>query len=101
MPSQDDFIQIQHINDYYDLQRKATEFKGNNWVLSLACLSKAKREAEDSDIVLTNQNLLRLPLFLQQAGKFEEAKTELQYLFDSADEYASSQVGNWTNHKAL
>lgn len=98
-PSKDELKQIHNIDDYAELQRRATAFKKDNINLSLACLYKAKQVGDIGFPML--QNILRLPLFLQQAGKFEEAKSELQSIFNNADEYANNMVENYSGNKKL
>ncbi|MDO4698315.1 MAG: hypothetical protein Q4A60_06540 [Pasteurellaceae bacterium] len=79
--------EIEEINDYNKLQKLATRFKKENWNESLACLYKATQIAARTREALSLQSITRFALFLQQAGKFEEAKSELQRLFEDVDNY--------------
>ncbi|KGQ31921.1 hypothetical protein [Gallibacterium anatis] len=89
-------------NDYWELHRMATAFKDNkDWEGALACLKVAKYLSVTIGGSITTQSLLRLPLFLQQAGKFEEAKFELQDLYESAEAIAKQQSIGITHNQAL
>ncbi len=79
--------EIKSVNDYVTLQKLATRFKKINWNESLTCLYKANQLVEESKEAQSLQNITRLALFLQQAGRFEEAKFELQRLFENVDNY--------------
>ena len=70
--------------EFTALHRKATELKSaKQWEEAIACLRKAKALAGPDEC--TVQRLCRLPLFLQQAGHFDEALAEFQELLDNAE----------------
>lgn len=79
-------------NDYDELQKLATSYKGDNWALCLACLFKAKPFLYTKGSAPLLQQMTRLPIFLQQAGLFEESKYELQELFDNVDSHIEKCV---------
>ena len=85
-PDSSEIKQIK-INDYDELQKLATSYKGDNWALCLACLFKAKPFLYTKGSAPLLQQMTRLPIFLQQAGLFEESKYELQELFDNVDSH--------------
>lgn len=61
----------------YVLQRKATEFKKNgNMEMAIACLRKSNEIMPFAEINYTKKEYMRLPEFLKQVGKFEEARKE-------------------------
>lgn len=82
--------------DIAELNREATRHKNEkNWPAALSCLFKAKElTANDHQDV---QQRLRLPLFLQQAGFFEAAKHELQYLLEHTDHFISLEASGRQN----
>lgn len=88
-------------NEYDELQKLATQYKEDNWRLSLTCLFKAKSLlfSKGTDPVL--QQVTRFAVFLQQAGFFEEAKSELQDLLNNADEFAQNDVRRIRKNKKL
>lgn len=88
-------------DDYDALQKLATNYKGNNWRLSLTCLFKAKDLLYVKGTAPVLEQITRFPVFLQQAGYFEEAKYELQELFEQAEEYAKSEVKLIRKHKRI
>lgn len=70
--------------EFAALHRKATEFKdARQWDEAIACLRKAKALVGPDGCSV--QRLCRLPLFLQQAGHFDEALAEFQELLDNAE----------------
>lgn len=78
-------------NDIAELNREATRYKTEkNWEYALACLFKAKEltKGQYCDIL----QRLRLPLFLQQAGRFEAAKYELAYLLQNTDRFVALEA---------
>lgn len=89
-------------DDYWELHRMATQFKENkDWEGALACLMRAKYYSVTIGPAIDVQSLLRFPLFLQQAGKFEEAKYELQELYDNAEAFAKQQIIGLHHNQAL
>ncbi|HDR1021280.1 TPA: hypothetical protein QB352_000517 [Pasteurella multocida] len=89
------------IEEYYELQKLATAYKYDNWGLSLACLFKAKKLLNPEGNPPLLQNITRLPLFLQQAGLFEESKSELQELFDNVEYYVENQIHSMNENQEL
>ena len=80
-PDSSEIKQIK-INDYDELQKLATSYKGDNWPLCLTCLFKAKPFLYMKGSAPLLQQMTRLPIFLQQAGLFEALY--LNHLFDKA-----------------
>lgn len=79
--------------EFAALHRKATEFKNaKQWEEAIACLRKAKTLVGPDGC--TVQRLCRLPLFLQQAGHFDEALVEFQELLDSAEAINQEAFGH-------
>lgn len=85
-----------HSTDIAELHREATRHKNEkNWSAALSCLFKAKDlTANEYQNILQR---LRLPIFLQQAGFFEAAKHELQYLLNQADHFIALMPGDREN----
>lgn len=74
---------------FAELNREATKAKAaGNWDAAIALLRKAKaiRGALYDDV--------RLAKFLQQAGRFDEAITEIQWLIDHANAWAEETLSN-------
>lgn len=68
------------------LHREATEHKGKKeWDKAIACLREAERLKGNVLTVYPVKHSLRLPLFLQQAGRFDEAMREFQALLDDTE----------------
>ena len=99
-PGSLDLKQIK-INDYDELQKLATSYKGDNWALCLACLFKAKPFLYTKASAPLLQQMTRLPIFLQQAGLFEESKHELQELFDNVDSHIEKCAESIGKNKEL
>ena len=99
-PDSLDLKQIK-INDYDELQKLATSYKGDNWALCLACLFKAKPFLYTKASAPLLQQMTRLPIFLQQAGLFEESKHELQELFDNVDSHIEKCAESIGKNKEL
>lgn len=66
-----------------DLHREATSYKKTDIDKAIHCLKKAKLLMKKTEGILLAQRL-RLPLFLQQAGRFDEAILEFEQLLKSA-----------------
>lgn len=84
-------ISISLINNYdvgiSNLEKQATEFKkAKDWNSAIECLKKARE--------LRGYSTDRLPLFLQQAGLFNEAMTEFKRLLDEVDPYCASMFSH-------
>lgn len=99
-PDSSEIKQIK-INDYDELQKLATSYKGDNWSLCLACLFKAKPFLYTKGSAPLLQQMTRLPIFLQQAGLFEESKYELQELFDNVDSHIEKCTESIGKNKEL
>jgi hypothetical protein len=73
-------IEVHRDEETAALLREATAAKnGKNWDRAITCLFEAKVRMGDGYPI---DSRLRLPLFLQQAGRFEEAIMEFQWLID-------------------
>lgn len=83
------------ITDIAELNRRATAAKGNDWDTALVCLFRAKELMENQYQDFPQR--LRLPLFLQQAGFFDAAKHELQYLWEHTDHFISLEASGRQN----
>lgn len=100
-PSELDLNQA-HSDDYYELQKLATVFKDKKqWDFALACLYKAKQIAQKDGVYPELQYITRLALFLQQAGKFEESKSELKWIYEKTEHYSTYLVENLSSNQAL
>lgn len=99
-PDSSEIKQIK-INDYDELQKLATSYKGDNWALCLTCLFKAKPFLYTKGSAPLLQQMTRLPIFLQQAGLFEESKYELQELFDNVDSHIEKCAESIGKNKEL
>jgi tetratricopeptide (TPR) repeat protein len=62
------------------LHREATTLKSSNWDAAIACLKQAATLMRKRKGGYTIGCWLRLPVFLQQAGRFTEAVKELERL---------------------
>lgn len=68
------------------LHREATTHKVSNWPAAVACLQEAVdlMRQHPSDYVLDRWT--RLPVFMQQAGQFDEAMQEFERLLSEVEE---------------
>jgi len=67
------------------LLRQATAFRdGGDITTAIACLKEAQRRMMTSKVSYPCESWLRLPLYLQAAGRFEEAKAEFEFLLNDA-----------------
>lgn len=74
------------------LGRQATQLKTEKrWDEAVECLMQQRALAAELNVVMGTANLLRLPLYLQQAGQFEDAQAEFERLLASAE----SEVDGW------
>lgn len=79
--------------DIAKLNRQATAFKTEKkWQDALLCLYQVRAVADKSREPVMIATLLRLPLFLQQAGYFEAAKYELSYLLKNMDKFIKREI---------
>lgn len=75
------------------LNRQATVFKDRKeWHQALLCLYQVRAVADKNREPVMVATLLRLPLFLQQAGYFEAAKYELSYLLKNMDKFIKREI---------
>lgn len=75
------------------LNRQATAFKEEKqWHQALLCLYQARRVADKNREPVMIATLLRLPLFLQQAGYLEAAKYEISYLLKNMDKFIKREI---------
>ena len=69
------------------LNREATRLRDTGDIdAAIECLRKAAARMRASSMHHTIQTWLRLPLFLQQAGRYDEAMNEFQRLIDETPE---------------
>ena len=69
------------------LNRQATEHFGNKeFGQAIECLEKAQELMRKSLISFPIETYLRLPLYLQQAGRFDEAMQKFEKLLHEVDE---------------
>lgn len=72
--------------DIASLHRAATAMKDSGDVdKAIYALQKAQKLMRESSFSHTTESWLRLPLFLQQGGKFDEAMVEFDRLLDDTD----------------
>lgn len=91
-PSNADFDKVLY-DDQYQLERLATQYKREgDWGGALACLYYIKNELEEMEDYRYCELALKLALYLQSAGKFDEAKFELQLLLNSLDYISEIKV---------
>ena len=77
------------------LHRQATEHKDNKeWDKAVTCLREAERLKGNVLTVYPVKHSLRLPLFLQQAGRFDEAMREFQALLDGTEARIARQFSH-------
>lgn len=68
------------------LHREATELKSNGDLdRAIQCLREAENLKKNVRTIYPIKHSLRLPLFLQQSGKFDEAMVEFQRLLDGTE----------------
>jgi tetratricopeptide (TPR) repeat protein len=76
------------------LNRQATVHKENgDWPAAVACLKEAHGLMGKSGLAHTAQAWCRLPLFLQQAGRFDESMAVFDELLDQLPEMARRATG--------
>jgi tetratricopeptide (TPR) repeat protein len=68
------------------LHRQATQLKGKDIGAEIECLRQARNLMRKSGAFWDAGSSVRLPLYLQQAGRFDEAMSEFQALLDGVDE---------------
>ncbi|ESK57557.1 hypothetical protein [Acinetobacter tjernbergiae] len=70
------------------LNKQATQYSHNDWDNAIKCLEEVWLLMPNAMMDYGAQSLVRLPKFLQQAGRFSEAKERFNELINSVDEYA-------------
>lgn len=63
---------------------EATDYKGKDWDRSIACLREAYALMAKSPVVHPTATYCRLPLYLQQAGRFDASLIEFEKLLSGA-----------------
>lgn len=80
-----------------ELGRRATQHKRDkNWTAAIECLAMQRTRAQHLDVRLSVDTLLRLPLFLQQAGRFDDAMAEFERLLDQVEDLTTWDLGEKT-----
>ena len=78
-----------------ELLRKATAYKkAGQWDKAISSLRKAYAVLGKSIAHYPLETALRLPLYLQQAGRYEEAQQEFERLLSSVDKWVAIMVGD-------
>lgn len=78
-----------HDDKVAELLRQATAFKDQkDWDAALTALAEAKRLMLVSPVSYPAETWCKYPLYLQQAGRFEEAISEFQFLLDDLERRA-------------
>lgn len=75
------------------LSREATTHKDVNWDAGVTCLQEAAHLMRNSDYYDMDK-MLRLPVFMQHAGRFEEAMQEFERLLAEAKPIAQMEMAN-------
>lgn len=72
-----------------ELLKQATSFKDKkDWNSAIRTLAEAKKLMLISPVSYPAETWCKYPLYLQQAGRFEEAMTEFQFLLDDLERRA-------------
>ena len=80
------------------LLREATvHADAKQWDAAIACLQKAHARMETSPVCYPILTLLRLPLYLQKAGRFDEAMDE----FSRIDQETPSRIDRHFGHQPM
>jgi len=67
------------------LHREATQHKNNNWEAAVTCLLEASELMRLHGGIYVMDRWTRLPVFLQQAGRFDEAMLEFERLLSEVE----------------
>lgn len=74
------------------LHREATQLKDSGeWDKAIAALQEAQELMRKSDEIHTIERWLRLPIFLQQGGRFDEAMQEFNRLLDELNDRTADE----------
>lgn len=77
------------------LHREATRLKdAGDWDGAVAALQKAQDRMRKSNFSHTTEGWLRLPLFLQQGGRFDESMDEFNRLLNEVDERMANEFSH-------
>lgn len=63
-----------------ELEKEASAFAGNNWAKAIECLKTIKELRKNAGFLYSFESYLRLPNYLQRAGRIEEALLEFEEL---------------------
>lgn len=80
-----------------ELHKQATAYKGDNWDAAIACLREASDLMRQSNGYPT-ERWTRLPVFLQQAGRFEEAMAEFERLLTEVESRIATEFDHQSEH---
>lgn len=76
-----------------ELLKQSTELANKNkWDKALSALAEAKKLMLISPVAYPIETWCKYPLYLQRAGRFEEAIIEFQFLFDDLDRRARHEA---------
>ncbi len=77
------------------LHREATQLKDSGeWDKAIAALQEAQELMRKSDDIDTIERWLRLPIFLQQGGRFDEAMQEFNRLLDELNDRTAREFSH-------
>lgn len=74
------------------LQREAGKYKGENFPAAVTCLQEAAELMRQHPSYYPLERWLRLPMLLQQVGRFDEAIEEFHRLLNETDERVKHEV---------
>lgn len=78
-----------------ELQRQATCHKdAKDWDSAIDCLRKSEQLTKEIDFGFSMATYLRLPLFLQKAGRFDDAMQEFERLLGKIDQRIKRQFSH-------
>lgn len=83
------------------LHREATTHKGVNWDAAVACLQEAAGLMRLHNSLFDTDRWTRLPVFLQQAGRFDEAMQEFDSLLSDVKPRAIREMTNSRSPSAV
>lgn len=84
-----------------DLHREATRYKGSDWDKAIGLLQEAAELMRKNNTNHLMQQWLRLPLLLQQAGRFDEAMQEFERLLTEVRPKAERELGAYFDLKHI
>ena len=77
-----------------NLHREATQLKGKDWPMAVALLQRAAELDERHSRWLDAARMVRLPVFMQQAGQFDAALVEFARLIRRVPAQVQATAGN-------